>query len=163
MNYCNYIMRVEGRKGDVRELVKSLYYKSDTYNFYKVFEHTTLEEFEDEIELYSDGEDIIIEFDGHCGNSVKYAMFNDKHTSILDIARKLKLDIEIISEELGVNFTEHILIRDGEIEFDTRENFLAIEELEQYILEDNMEVYEKRCIEVYRFILEDSVKHGGVE
>lgn len=158
MNYCNYTMMVEGKKENVRELVKSFDYKSDTYNFYKVFNHMTLEEFEDEVELHSDNDDIVIEFNGHCSNSVKYAMFNSEYTSILDMARKLKLDIEIISEELGVNFTEHILIRNDEIEFDTREDFLTTEEMRQYILENNLEVYEKRCIEVYKFILEDSVR-----
>lgn len=133
-NYCDYSMRVKGKKENIEEFIEII--KAD-YNYYtmkftakrhlhRVFEADVVNE-PDEI---CDGiYDAII--DGYCAWSVSCCMFDGAHsyyqqlkseygdmfrgTTIPIESKRLDLDIEIFSSEPGIQFMEHYIVKKGDI------------------------------------------------
>lgn len=131
-NYCNYSMCVVGKqRKNVEEFIKimnadynygTMEFNSDRHMF-RVFEATC-----DEIEKRDDGKFQVI-INGYCAWSVSSCMLRDGYYgnfkrdypdnfrgTTLDIeSKKLKLDIEVYSDECGMCFQEHYIITNGEI------------------------------------------------
>lgn len=132
-NYCNYQLKAKGDKKNLEKLHRIMnadyrYEKEEVYcsedtHMFRIFEAAL-------IELNND----YIIIDGYCAWSVFSCMFDSqctyyrnmhteykdkcKATTIDKLSKELKLDIEIFSEESGVGFMEHFLIKQGEIIID---------------------------------------------
>lgn len=171
-NICNYEIRVKGKKSDVRELVEWMnaeydtakMYCSEKHHFYKIAETTSVVEFEAMTVLNKDEDIIVVNLIGYCNWSVLSCMIlrdsfyykngDDYAITMQEASKLLDVDIEIISEELGLNFTEYFLIIDGEIIKERCEPFLTDEDFKIYSESDyESESYENRCNEVYNFTL----------
>ena len=131
-NYCGYSMCVKGTKENVEEFIKVIKadYDYGTMEFthdrhlYRVFEADY-----DEIEEIFDGTYQVI-INGDCAWSVNSCMFengyhrnfkerfpdNCKGTTVPIESERLGLDIEIFSEECGMCFQEHYIVRKGVVE-----------------------------------------------
>lgn len=171
-NICNYEIRVKGKKSNIRELVKWMNaeydttkgYCSEKHHFYKIAETTSVDEFEAMTVLNKEEDTVIVNLIGYCNWSVLSCMISrysfyykngDGYAITMQEASKLlDVDIEIISEELGLNFTEYFLIIDGEIIKERCEQFFTDEDFKIYSeSDDKSELYESRCNEVYNFTL----------
>ena len=145
-NYCNYSMCVIGRKENVEEFIKVI--KAD-YNYgtmefsydrhlFRVFDADY-----DEIEQVGDNAYQVI-IDGDCAWSVATCMLEAGYykdlkeryakefrgTTLQIESERLNLDIEVFSEERGMCFQEHYIIRKGELEVDECVDW------EEYFLEE---------------------------
>lgn len=135
-NYCYYSMCVKGKKENIEEFAKVIQadYDYRTMNFshdrhmFRVFEAEM-----DEIEKIN--EDVYqAVFNGNCAWSVSSCMFDERHsyyerlkekypnefrgTTLPIESKRLNLDIEVFSEEGGMCFQEHYIIRNGNVEVD---------------------------------------------
>lgn len=135
-NYCNYGMRIVGKKENVEELIKymkadydytdSKNYCSEKHHLFRVFECDVNEDsINEEDGIYS------CEAYGSCAWSIHSCMFDGEHTyykrnieeygynsraiTIQQASKELNLEIEIFSEEGGCGFMEHYIIKNGEI------------------------------------------------
>jgi len=130
-NYCNYSMCVVGEKENIEEFIKVIQadYNYGTMEFshdrhmFRVFEADC-----SEIEECVDGRFRTI-INGCCAWSVSSCMFeggyyntlkadypdNFRGTTLDRESKKLKLSIEVYSEEGGCCFQEHYVIIDGNI------------------------------------------------
>lgn len=130
-NYCNYSMCVVGRKENVEEFIKvieadydygSMEFSHDRHMF-RVFE-AEVNEIE---ERYAGVYQAIIS--GYCAWSVHSCMLeggyyedfkksfgaNFKGTTLILESERLDIDIEVFSEESGMCFQEHYIIREGKM------------------------------------------------
>lgn len=119
-NLCSYEMKVKGRKEDCMELYRML----TDYNLPRYFQRISGAEIYEEAgteEAYS------ICISGTCDWSVRTCMregqpacdtADRKPASLEKESARLGLEIEVFSEELGFEFQEHVLIRDGRCEED---------------------------------------------
>lgn len=148
-NYCDYDMRVVGKKENVDEFINVI--KAD-YNYgkeipatskhlFRVFEADVLDDY---CYTKEDGR-YSCDINGYCAWSVYCCMlegtgtyYNDckerypdkfMGTSLLKLSKELDLDIEVFSEEPGVCFSEHYLIKNGELLIE-EEKDLEIDETE---------------------------------
>lgn len=114
--------------------------------------------------LNKDEDTIVVNLIGYCNWSVLSCMISrdsfyykngDDYAIIMKEASKLlDVDIEIISEELGLNFTEYFLIINGEPIKERCEPFFTDKDFKIYSeSDDESEIYENRCDEVYNFTL----------
>ena len=135
-NYCYYSMCVKGKKENIEEFEKVMNadYDYGTMNFshdrhmFRVFEAYMGE-------IQQVGEDIYQAiFSGNCAWSVFSCMFDGAHsyyeslkerysnefrgTTLPLESKRLNLDIEVFSEESGMCFQEHYIIRNGTVEVD---------------------------------------------
>lgn len=132
-NYCNYSMRVVGKETNVDEFIKIIqtdYHFDDNgkcsvdRHFWRVFEADVADE------DVTDGIKTVT-IDGYCAWSVYSCMFDGPHTYQGDHSdpksggttlplesARLHLDIELFSEEMGCEFMEHYLIRNGKVEIE---------------------------------------------
>lgn len=130
-NYCNYSMCVVGAKENIEKFIKVINsgYNYGTMEFdydrhlFRVFEAVN-----DEIEERYDGR-FQTTINGYCAWSVSSCMLEDGYYrsvkknypdnfrgTTLDIESKnLDLDIEVFSEESGMCFQEHYIIKNGEV------------------------------------------------
>lgn len=135
-NYCNYTMKVYGKKENVQSFINIMeaeyyYNENDIYvsceeqrHFFRIFDTYYDEE---ELKQAKDNENISIMIDGTCAWSVEVCM-NDggyykdirtrykekaKGTTLQDESKTLDLIIEVYSEEIGVGFQEHYLYDRG--------------------------------------------------
>jgi len=145
-NLCSYGMKVVGTKENkdkLLEIMKRGYdcTKEDDIHMWRVFDAYRNSYKGDDEELYFIG--------GNCAWSVYSCMFDGpgtyqqrdetgKGTTIVQLSKDLNLDIEIFSEEPGIGFMEHYIIRQGDVttndvvdyyeydieEYDTYEQFL---------------------------------------
>lgn len=139
-NYCDYEMKINGKKENVEKLISYLQaeysYKGDgtvecsaDKHFFRVFGADVLEEYEidpgKEDTLYT----AIV--GGCCAWSVYSCMMQGEHTyynrvkesnkkefygtHMIEATRELDLEVEIFSEEPGCGFMEHYRIDKGEV------------------------------------------------
>ena len=135
-NLCSYSMCVKGKKQNIEEFIKVI--KAD-YNYgtmefsydrhlFRVFDADY-----DEIEQVGDNAYQVIIY-GDCAWSVSSCMLDSYHsyysqlkerypkefrgTTLQIESERLNLDIEVFSEECGMCFQEHYIIRKGELEVD---------------------------------------------
>lgn len=137
-NYCDYDMRVVGKKENVDEFINVI--KAD-YDYGKEIPATSKHLFRvfgvDVLDDYcytkEDGR-YSCDINGYCAWSVYVCMlegiqtyYNDLKerypdkfmgTSLLKLSKELNLDIEVFSDEPGVGFREHYLIKNGEFLID---------------------------------------------
>lgn len=136
-NLCDYGMRVVGKRDNIEEFIKVIngHYDYATKEFsydrhlFRVFDACT-----EEIEELGDGS-YGVNIYGYCAWSVYCCMFetsstsyyqslqerypNDfRGTSVPIESKRLDLDIEIFSEESGMGFMEHYLVRKGDVEIE---------------------------------------------
>lgn len=126
-NYCDYEMKVDGRKEDIEEFIKII--KADYHidengkcncdrHFWRVFEARVYEE---EFEC---GDSYAI-IGGYCAWSVKSCMCDGEHTynnnhsdcggtTLQRESKRLNLTIEVFSSECGNCFMEHYVYENGE-------------------------------------------------
>lgn len=119
-NYCNFWMKACGEKKDCLKLLEIMQRDynctaDDQPHLWRVFEAESTKETDNSIEI-----------SGYCAWSVETCMFDGdgtyqsgdttgKGTTIDKISKELNLDIEIFSEESGMEFAEHYIIIDGRI------------------------------------------------
>lgn len=133
-NYCDYEMKVVGNEESIKEFIKVM---NSNYNYHtmefdfdrhmggRVFEANA-----GEIVNQEDGK-FNTTISGYCAWSVWCCMFDGAHTYYNDFKKygaqnhsttliqesgKLNLDIEVYSEESGMCFQEHYLIKQGILE-----------------------------------------------
>lgn len=127
-NYCSYYMKVKGEKEScfkVLEILQRNYNvtSEDEPHLWRVFDAGLCEEEEDFITIY-----------GNCAWSVYSCMFDGPHTyqstdttgkgtTITEISKELKVDIEITSEEPGLEFSEHYVIKHGNLVLEEEDKF----------------------------------------
>lgn len=137
-NYCDFHMVIKGKEKNVLKAISIL---KASYNYNNVGNPITSDDnppfhvfrtwdvFE-ELEPPEDGE-IRAFVCGDCAWSVYSCMFDGEHTyykstkemfpntfkgiTLQQMSEKYKLDIEVYSEELGIGFQEHYLIKHGKI------------------------------------------------
>lgn len=131
-NICTYSMCVKGTKESVEEFIKIIQADYDYHtmefshnrHFYRVFEA-----YYNEVENMFDGSYQVI-INGDCAWSVNSCMFENGYhkdfmerypnqcrgTTIPMESKRLNLDIEIYSEECGMCFQEHYIVRKGVVE-----------------------------------------------
>ena len=183
-NYCYYQMKVVGKKENVEEFIKVMQadydYSEMKFSFDRHMGGRVFEAYVDEFKEIEKGNYAAL-ISGDCAWSVVCCMFdgaltyhndlktrhpeNCKSTTIPIESENLDLDIEIFSEESGMCFQEHYLVRKGVIEIDdcvdyneyyveeyaTKEE--AEEELEIEITDEEWEYAQKEC----------SFSRGGLE
>lgn len=133
-NYCNYSMCVVGAKENVEEFIKVI---NSNYDYNKMefdYDRHMFRVFEaicDEIEERYNGTYQAI-INGYCAWSVASCMLehgyyqdckasfgdNFRGTTLLLESERLGLDIEVFSEESGMCFQEHYIIRKGNLTTD---------------------------------------------
>ena len=135
-NYCYYSMCVKGKKENVEEFIKVMQadYDYGTKKFsydrhlFRVFEANCSEFYKEENDVYK------VFINGECAWSVMSCMFEDnfsyykrfkedypndfRGTTLTIESERLNLDIEVYSEECGMCFQEHYLIRQGKLEIE---------------------------------------------
>lgn len=124
-NNCFYNMRIKGAEKDVKEFIDILTYKHpDKLHFARIFSAEIVQT-DSRDNLY------IADICGDCAWSVyscmctgpmSYYMSHHKADSTLSNisieSKRLHLDIEIYSTEIGMGFAEHYLIKQGNTEID---------------------------------------------
>ena len=133
-NLCFYSMCVKGMKGNIEEFIKVI--KAD-YNYgtmefsYDRHLFRVFDAYYDEIEQVGDNAYQVI-IDGDCAWSVSSCMLEAGYykdlkerypkefrgTTLQTESERLNLDIEVFSEESGMCFQEHYVIRKGKLEVD---------------------------------------------
>lgn len=143
-NYCNYEMKIVGKKENVGKIVSYLQaeynynydWEKEIYkfskctadkHFFRVFEADLLDT-EDDYDVKN--KLIAVTVNGSCAWSVYCCMFKGEYTyysnpkskydifkgtNMEDVTKELDLKVEIFSEEFGNNFMEHYLIDKGNI------------------------------------------------
>ena len=136
-NYCYYSMCVVGSKDSIEEFIKVIQadYNYDTMNFsYDRHLFRVFEAIDDDIEkigpnLYR------VTISGNCAWSVASCMFDTHSTSYYSSLKsrypdafkgttlpieseRLNLQIEVFSEECGMEFQEHYVIINGDVKVD---------------------------------------------
>lgn len=130
-NYCSFDLKAVGKKENLLKLIS--YLKAD-YNYDSMMETCECSADKHFYRIFdfdvNEPQDIIEgSFTGYgcCAWSVWSCMFDGdstyydhnknipyaKHTNMLEASKELDLEIEIYSEESGINFEEHFLIRKG--------------------------------------------------
>ena len=135
-NYCNYEMKVVGKKENIEEFIKIMNsnynYRTMEFDYERHMGGGVFEAEDDGIRKQGDLYETIIM--GDCAWSVHSCMFDDvfsyyhhfkkdygdecRSTTIPIESQRLSLDIEIYSEEPGCCFQEHYLIMKGDVEID---------------------------------------------
>ena len=175
-NYCYYQMRVVGKKENVEEFVKIMQadynYQSMKFDYEKHIGGRVFEASVDEFEEVANGI-YGANISGDCAWSVLSCMFDGPYCYYNDIKEKygaecrsttvpieserLNLSIEIYSEESGMCFQEHYLVKNGVVEiadcvdwyeycvdeYETKEE--AEKELEMEITEEEWETGQQEC------------------
>lgn len=135
-NYCSYLMCVKGKKENIKEFIKVI--KAD-YNYGAMefsFDRHMFRVFAadyDEIEQIGENAYQVL-INGYCAWSVSSCMLDSLHsyyasckekykenfrgTTLPIESKRLNLDIEVFSEESGMCFQEHYIIRNGIMEVD---------------------------------------------
>lgn len=125
-NYCSYTMSITGRKTNVNRMVKILKYKDKEYELARIFDADV----SDYGFLEHENKTITLQVSGSCAWSVYSCMMKGKgsyyHDSYPDsllsnleyLTDKLNLVIEVYSEEPGICFQEHILVKKGNVIID---------------------------------------------
>lgn len=115
-NYCEFDMKITGRKENVLELVEMLKWqgKYEDDGLGKVYDC-----WHEEMEMLSDGF-ATIQVAGNCAWSVLTAMRNYKGRtpSLESETERLGLAVEVFSSEPGMGFQEHCMIIKGEVIYD---------------------------------------------
>lgn len=161
-NYCDYEMRVVGKKENVEEFTKVMtanydYYKMEfSYDRHmggRVFEANTwaFEKMDNDVWAAM--------IDGYCAWSVHSCMFDGGHTYYNDLksiykekcrsttipieAERLDLGVEVFSKECGMGFQEHYIVRKGEITTDE-----CVDYIEYYVEEYNTKEEAEKELEI---------------
>lgn len=120
-NFCNFSMMVIGEEEKLDEFIEILHNDYNKLHMFRIFEAD-----ENYREEFDDNKMISI-IDGYCAWSVFVCMFPGEHTyyddekdsptktNVLIESKRLGLDIEILSEECGMCFMEHYVIKSGEL------------------------------------------------
>lgn len=156
-NYCNYEMHIKGRKEACKEFRKMMVDYNLPKHFWRVFEADIVEESGSE-------EEYVMHIAGYCAWSVYSCMFEGKHTYAEDFggtslqkeSERLQLEIEVYSEEPGLQFMEHYYFNNGEE--------LINEEIKwecHYYDEDEYESFDEWLEDVGLDITEDDLDDGG--
>lgn len=172
-NYCDFEMKIKGKKKDVIELVAWLnadyYYKmfkdddkeefcSEKHHFYRVFEfNPSKEECLNDLKEDLDDDIVSVSGCGYCAWSVHSCMLSGagayfgnrdyEFATTLDRASKdLNLEIEVFSYEPGCAFIEMYHIDKGEI---LRDDCLNFEELDVEVTLDDLGITEEELNEEY--------------
>lgn len=178
-NYCYYSMCVKGKKENVEEFEKVL--KAD-------YAYSTMEFSHDRhlFRVFSAESDGIEEVDhgvyqqtftGDCAWSVATCMFENGYyrdlkerfpdefrgTTLQIESERLNLDIEVFSEECGMCFQEHYLIRNGHLEIDECVDFYEYYVEEYETKEEAEKEFEIEFTDEEWENNEGSIKRGGFE
>lgn len=134
-NDCDYEMKVVGSKEDIEEFLKVMKadydYCNMTFNFERHMGGRVFEAEPTDIVEQENGKFSII-ISGYCAWSVYSCMFEggatyytqfkkeygdkSRSTTLPNESKRLRLDIEIYSEESGMGFQEHYLVKHGHVE-----------------------------------------------
>lgn len=159
-NYCNYGMKIKGKKENVNKLIDYIkadydYNKEEPYcseekHFFRMFECEVYEK-----TIIEDDKEYSCEAYGYCawsiyscmfkGDSTYYNGFKDREkffaTDIVTESKLLDLEIEIFSEESGVGFMEHYLIDKGKLLINDCIDYIETydEETDEYETEGGLE------------------------
>lgn len=150
-NDCLFNLRAVGKKKDVKKLINVFDADFDEktgeipLHLHRIFYFDIENSDMDEFNSYEDDDVINIDFVGSCAWSVYCCMFDGEFTYQKDdktgtgttidrLSKDLNLDIEIFSEEIGMCFCEHFLIKHGEIIINDCKDFesVYIEEYNTY-------------------------------
>lgn len=190
-NYCNYDLRAVGTKKDLetfyKEFAADYQYDLDTGKLIRCeyegepVEHHLFRNWdvypnlEDAIheEWYPDG--YFMEVAGYCAWSVYTCMFDGPHTyyadrpegskgtHLLEMSKRLSVDIEIFSEESGVGFAEHYLIKSGELIISEETNFEEYPAYEFNTKEECEEAYDIKISDDEWNNADDYIVRGGFD
>ncbi len=129
-NYCIFKMKAVGEKQNLDKFKKII---QASYDYSKFPETGNAENTKHFSRIYTadvcNEDDNSLEINGYCAWSVWACMFNGEHTyfddfkdsrknvtCIEDVTKELNLTVEINSEESGVSFSEHYIVKNGKIE-----------------------------------------------
>lgn len=115
-NYCNYVMKITGRKENVEELIDMMKWqgKYEGQGLGRIYDC-----WEDDIEEITE-EFVAAQVSGNCAWSVLTAMrnYNGRTPSLESESERLGLVIEVYSTETGMGFQEHCMIDKGYVVFE---------------------------------------------
>ena len=130
-NYCNYSMCVVGTKENVEEFTKVINADYDYRTMQFSYDRHMFRVFEAECDEIEERDNGIYQtvINGYCAWSVSSCMLeggyykdckerygsNFRGTTLLIESKRLNIDIEVFSEESGMCFQEHYVIRDGRL------------------------------------------------
>jgi hypothetical protein len=115
-NYCEYMMKITGRKEDVNELIEMMQWKGryEDNGLGRIYDcwAEDAEEFDDTF--------VSVYVNGNCAWSVLTAMrdYNGRYPSLESETKRLCLVVEVYSSEPGMCFQEHCIIDKGEVVLD---------------------------------------------
>lgn len=109
-NYCEFDMRVAGKREDTNELVTLLEHKGtgETEGFGRIYELCVTNERDEGGLSFAD-------LSGDCAWSIYSALIEEPGINLLTETRRLQLTLEAYSREPGLCFAEHYIISNGEI------------------------------------------------
>jgi len=129
-NYCNYNMKVTGRKPDVNRFLSILKYEDKEYALSRIFEADKYKS-----TRYKNTEFVSSYITGYCAWSCSSTMLdglgsyyatygnfqNDgapRRSHLKELTKLLDIVVELYSDESGMCFQEHILVSRGDIIID---------------------------------------------
>ena len=138
-NYCEYMMKITGRKESVDELIQMMQWKGK-------YEDNGLGRIYDcwvgDVEELNDTF-VSVYVNGNCAWSVLTSMrdYNGRQPSLESETERLGLVVEVYSSEPGMCFQEHCMIDKGEVVFEECINYE-----EHWIGDfDSLEEYNEEC------------------
>ena len=179
-NYCSYVMKVKGKKLNVEEFIKVMQadynYLTMKFSFERhmggrVFDATVTE-------IVKEEDDYIVMLNGDCAWSVDCCMRNStysyyrnflwdygkecKSTTLELESKRLKLKIEVFSEEPGMCFAEHYCYDNGNL---ICEEIVDYNEYPIYEFDNKEDAEKEYDIEItdYEFANEEWIHRGGFE
>lgn len=130
MNYCLFLMKVKGKKSDLKIFFDGLTHRGDLKigrpdSAFHIIELDDLNVFEElDLEKLDDGVHTLV-LEGDCLKSINSSFFkyverqnkkgNKEFNTLADASKDYELDIEIFSKECDLEFQEHYLIYHGKI------------------------------------------------
>lgn len=119
-NICDFVMKVIGQEKDIDEFVLLRNYDTPNH-FYRIFDLD-----EQSRDTLDDGR-VAVVFDGSCAWSVHSCCIEGYPNEDLFAlhSKRLSLEIEVYSTEMGMAFAEHYLYKYGECIVDEVEDYCA--------------------------------------
>ena len=177
-NLCDFDMRIQGKKGNIRKFCDALQQNGNTW----------IGRGSEGVISYDDGsakDDEIVgaTFNGWCKWSVQSALigcalqmrnnpekwnFTEEERAtlhimtLLEASKQYSLDIEVFSREPGCSFSEHMLIRQGEIEIDEVTEYYEYF-LDEYETKEQAEEEYGISITDEEWRMQDCISRGGFD
>ncbi|MGN8644208.1 hypothetical protein ACTQZR_12885 [Catenibacterium mitsuokai] len=186
-NLCDYSMKIVGKKEDIADFIEVMQcdydYENYEFSFNRHMGGRVFEAIEDSEGITLENGKYSIEIYGNCawsvqacmtdGNFTYYKEFKDEYgdnsrsTTLQLESERLHLDIEVYSNEIGIGFQEHYLIKEGHTKISESVDFSAYciedyETKEEAELDNDLTITDEEWSDNDGYIYRGGFKNYGV-